>query len=119
MEAGEEGEEEGEEEEEEEETGRNDDADARLSLQFSELLPLNIFPVCAAHGYKEREIVTAFFFSQCTVHLSLLLSSSNISQHFVLLSLTLSFIHLPCSRSPDKYLQVITNSLVCRRFERT
>ena len=49
---GEEGEEE-EEEEEEEETGRDDDP--RLSLQFSELLPLNTFPVWAARGWRDTE----------------------------------------------------------------
>ncbi len=39
---GEEGE---EEEEDEEEAGRDDDVDPRLSLQFSESLPLYTFPV--------------------------------------------------------------------------
>lgn len=41
VDGGEEGE---EEEEEEEETGKDEDVDPRLSLQFSESLPLYIFP---------------------------------------------------------------------------
>lgn len=43
--------EEGEEvdEEAEEETGRDEDVDPRLSLQFSQLLPLHTFPIWAAH----------------------------------------------------------------------
>lgn len=45
---GEDGEELEEEEEEEEETG----ADPRRSLQFSELLPLKTFAVCAAHDWE-------------------------------------------------------------------
>lgn len=43
VDGGEEGEE--GEEEEEEETGTDEDVDPRLSLQFSELLPLYTFPV--------------------------------------------------------------------------
>ncbi len=50
---GEEGE---EEEEDEEEAGRDDDVDPRLSLQFSESLPLYTFPVWAAHE-GDRETV--------------------------------------------------------------
>lgn len=43
VDGGEEGEE--DEDEEAEETGRDEDVDPRLSLQFSESLPLYIFPV--------------------------------------------------------------------------
>lgn len=40
--------EDGEDEDEEEETGWDEDADPRLSLQFSESLPFATFPVRAA-----------------------------------------------------------------------
>lgn len=49
VEGGEEGEDDEEEDEEEEETGRDEDVDPRLSLQFSESLPLHIFPIWVAH----------------------------------------------------------------------
>lgn len=45
LEGGDEGDEEEEEEDEEEEAGKDEGVDPRLSLQFSESLPLNIFPV--------------------------------------------------------------------------
>lgn len=55
VEGGEDGEEEEEEDEEEEEAGKDEGVDPRLSLQFSESLPLHIFPVWAAHDWKETE----------------------------------------------------------------
>lgn len=45
VDGGEEGEEEEEEEHEEDEVGKDEGVDPRLSLQFSESLPLQIFPV--------------------------------------------------------------------------
>lgn len=45
VDGGEEGEEEEEEEHEEDEAGNDEGVDPRLSLQFSESLPLHIFPV--------------------------------------------------------------------------
>lgn len=56
VDGGEEGEEEEEvEEEDEEETGRDEDVEARLSLQLSESLPLHAFPVWAAHDWRRTK----------------------------------------------------------------
>lgn len=54
VDGGEEGEEEEEEEHEEDEVGKDEGVDPRLSLQFSESLPLQIFPVWAAHGWRRQ-----------------------------------------------------------------